>query len=264
MNLRADLADEPPFVRHGARVETAPEGGIDGGGEASQEGRLIDMLARTPARVLIADDHPLVLFALEKLIDSIPNLQVVGRAQTFDQLIDETKRQDFDVVVTDLHMPAPGHRHSIDALRTLRRCCGKAPVIVITTDDDPVTLRRLTGIETAGVLSKRDRLDLIPVAIVSAIAGERYFGPSVRDVLEQPLPESWRRQPVRLLSRREREVVKHFASGLSVTEIAERLGRSVKTISAQKRAAMKKLSLESDVELYRFACESGVVCNPSS
>jgi two-component system, NarL family, captular synthesis response regulator RcsB len=67
-----------------------------------------------------------------------------------------------------------------------------------------------------------------------------------------------------LLSRREMEVFTQYAAGLGVTEIATRLGRSVKTISAQKCTAMKKLALHSDVELFRFAVDHGVVADALS
>jgi len=67
-----------------------------------------------------------------------------------------------------------------------------------------------------------------------------------------------------VLSRRELEVFTQYASGLGVTQIAERLGRSVKTISAQKCMAMRKLALNSDAELFRFALEHGVVTDGRS
>ena len=80
-----------------------------------------------------------------------------------------------------------------------------------------------------------------------------------RDLLARDWPAAADDGSARQLSRREIEVIVHYASGLSVTEIAVRLGRSVKTISAQKCSAMKKLSLANDVELYRFAVDSGIV-----
>ncbi|MEK6291843.1 MAG: LuxR C-terminal-related transcriptional regulator, partial [Paraburkholderia tropica] len=107
--------------------------------------------------------------------------------------------------------------------------------------------------------SKRDRIDLIPVAIASAMAREHYIGQVVRELLKKAEREQRREEVLRLLSRREFEVLTHYASGLGVTEIAGLLGRSVKTISAQKCAAMKKLALTTDIDLYRFALECGVV-----
>lgn len=97
------------------------------------------------------------------------------------------------------------------------------------------------------------------MAIVTALAGECYLGPAVRTLITKAAAMQ-RLDFVRsVLSRRELEVFTQYASGLGVTEIAGRLGRSVKTISAQKCTAMRKLSLNSDAELFRFAVEHGVV-----
>jgi DNA-binding NarL/FixJ family response regulator len=109
------------------------------------------------------------------------------------------------------------------------------------------------------LISKRDRIDLIHVAIITALAGECYLGPAVRALIADATAMQ-RLDFVRsVLSRRELEVFTQYASGLGVTEIAGRLGRSVKTISAQKCTAMRKLALHSDAELFRFAVEHGVV-----
>lgn len=126
-------------------------------------------------------------------------------------------------------------------------------------EHDAAALRRAIELDVEALLSKRDRIDLIAVAIASAMAHEQYVGPVVRELLENASREERRTRVHQVLSRREFEVFTHYAAGLGVSEIARLLGRSVKTISAQKCAAMKKLSLNSDIELYRFAIECGVV-----
>ncbi|TDV37021.1 LuxR family two component transcriptional regulator [Paraburkholderia caballeronis] len=213
----------------------------------------------TPARIIVADDHPVVLYALERLIGRWPRLRVVGRATTFAELFDEAARVDFDVVITDLYMPCAGDLDAHDMLLDFRRRFAHASLIVLTGETAPAVLHRLLRMQVDGILSKKDCVDLIPDAIASAMARERYLGPLVRDLLARDWPAAGDDGRARQLSRREIEVIVHYASGLSVTEIAVRLGRSVKTISAQKCSAMKKLSLANDVELYRFAVESGIV-----
>jgi len=211
-----------------------------------------------PVRVIVADDHPLVLFALESLIAGFPNLRIVARAQTVPQLFEEAARQDFDLVLMDLYMPGQGGEEGHGAVRRFRQCFAQKAVVVLTMETNPAALREALELGVDAVVSKRDRMDLVPVAIVSAIAREHYVGPVVRDLLAQASRAQRREEVHRILSRRELEVLTHYASGLGVTEIAGLLGRSVKTISAQKCAAMKKLSLGNDVELYRFAVECGV------
>jgi DNA-binding NarL/FixJ family response regulator len=216
--------------------------------------------ASPPARVLIADDHPVVLFALENLINRQPYLKVVGRARSFPELFDEADRLDFDVAIIDLHMPGAGDREGRAALARFRQRLANASLVVLTAETDPAALHRVLDLQIDGIVSKRDPVDLIPVAIVSAIAHERYVGPAVRKLLAhgRQAAASARTYAYQLLSRREREVLTLYASGMSVTGIAGQLGRSIKTISAQKCSAMKKLALSNDIELYRFVAECGI------
>ena len=135
---------------------------------------------------------------------------------------------------------------------------GDPSLVVLTAETDSMALRRLLDLPVDGVLSKKDRIDLIPVVIVAAMAHERYVGPAVRDLLARDLHAAEFAGTDQRLSAREHEVLALYASGLSVTEIAARLGRSIKTISAQKCSAMKKLSLSNDIELFRFATGYGI------
>ena len=211
-----------------------------------------------PVRIIIADDHPVVLFALENLISRFAYLKIVGRARTFPELFDEAERLDFDVAIVDLHMPCADDRDVRDTLVGFRERFANASLVVLTTETDPAALHRVLHAQIDGILSKKDPIDLIPVAIVSAMARERYVGPVMRDLLWRGPQAAGYAKAYQSLSKREREVLTLYASGMSVTEIAAQLGRSIKTISAQKCSAMKKLSLSSDIELYRFVAECGL------
>jgi DNA-binding NarL/FixJ family response regulator len=211
-----------------------------------------------PVRVIVADDHPLVLFALESLLSNYPNLQIVARAQSVPELFEVAAQHPFDLVLLDLYMSLPGELDGTEAIRAFRERFPHKAVVVLTMECEASVLRKAIDLEVSAVLSKRDRLDLIPVAVISAMARESYLGPVVRDLLADAARKERREEVHRILTRREFEVMTHYATGLGVTEIAGLLGRSVKTISAQKCAAMKKLALSNDIELYRFAVECGV------
>ncbi|CAH2929461.1 MAG: Two-component transcriptional response regulator, LuxR family [uncultured Paraburkholderia sp.] len=194
-----------------------------------------------PVRAIIADDHPLVLLAIENLMSGYPNMEVVGRAGDATELFAEVERTGCDLVLMDLYMPSGADGSGIEAVRQFRRRYPNVALVV------------------HALISKRDRIDLIHVAVVTALADESYLGPAVRALIAEATAMQ-RLDFVRsVLSRRELEVFTQYASGLGVTEIAGRLGRSVKTISAQKCTAMRKLALHSDAELFRFAVEHGVV-----
>ncbi|MGA7777314.1 MAG: response regulator transcription factor [Paraburkholderia sp.] len=215
--------------------------------------------SNTPIRAIIADDHPLVLFAIESLMSAFPNVQVVGRAADAAELFEQADQIEFDLAVMDLYMPDAVETDDFDAVRQFKRRYPDAALVVLTMETESVALQKVIALGVDALVSKRDRIDLIHVAIVSALAHECYIGPAVRKLIADATVVR-RLEFVRgLLSPRELEVLTHYASGVGVTEIAARLGRSVKTVSAQKCAAMRKLALHSDTELFRFAVEHGVL-----
>lgn len=212
-----------------------------------------------PIRAIIADDHPLVLLAIENLLSGLPNLEIVGRAAGSSELFAEAARVECDLAVIDLHMPGGMDGDGIETIKRFKRRHPKVALVVLTMETEAEALRQVLALGVDAVVSKRDRIELIHVAIVTALARECYVGPAVRSLIADATIARRFEFVRQLLSPRELEVLTHYASGVGVTEIASQLGRSVKTISAQKCTAMRKLSLNSDSELFRFAVEHGVL-----
>jgi len=213
----------------------------------------------TPIRAIIADDHPLVLLAVENLMSGFPNVAVVGRASDTAELFSEADRVECDLAVMDLYMPGGVAGDGFATVRRFRKLYPEVALVVLTMETDADALEHVLSLGVDAVMSKRDRVDLIHVAIVSALAHERYVGPAVRALIAEATVARRLNFVRELLSSRELEVLKQYASGIGVTEIATRLGRSVKTISAQKCTAMRKLALRTDSELFRFSVEYGVL-----
>ncbi|HZZ13477.1 MAG TPA: response regulator transcription factor [Paraburkholderia sp.] len=214
---------------------------------------------RTPVRTIIADDHPLVLLAIENLMGSYPNMQIVGRAADAAELFREIERAPCDLVLMDLYMPGDSSGDGLEAIRQFKTRYPGVALIVLTMETEAAALQNVIALGVNGLVSKRDRIDLIHVAVVTALARECYLGPAVRALIADATVAQRIDFVRQMLSRRELEVFTQYASGLGVTEIATRLGRSVKTISAQKCTAMRKLALRSDAEVFRFAVEHGVI-----
>jgi two-component system, NarL family, captular synthesis response regulator RcsB len=211
-----------------------------------------------PIRTPIADDHPLVLLAMENLMSGFPNIELVGRATDSSELFLEAERLNCQLVVMDLYMNGGGEDDGVEMVRRFLDQYPEMVVVVLTMETAADTLQKLIASGVGAVISKRDRIDLIHVAIITALAQECYVGPAIRALLADATLTRRIDYVRKVLSRRELEVLTHYASGRGVTEIALRLGRSVKTISAQKCTAMRKLSLQSDAELFRFAVEHGL------
>jgi DNA-binding NarL/FixJ family response regulator len=159
----------------------------------------------------------------------------------------------------DLHMPGGLAGDGLESVRHFKVRYPGVALVVLTMETGVEALQQVMALGVNALVSKRDRLDLIRVAIVTALARECYIGPAVRALISDAT-EARRLDFVRqMLSRRELEVFTLYASGLGVTEIALRLDRSVKTISAQKCTAMRKLALHNDAEIFRFAVDHGVI-----
>jgi len=214
----------------------------------------------TPVRaIIIADDHPLVLLAIENLMMGYPDMQIVGRAADATELFREVVRIPCDLVFMDLYMPGGYYGDGLEAVRQFKVRYPQVALVVLTMETEAAALRKVIALGVDGLVSKRDRIDLIHVAAVTALARECYLGPAVRSLIADATVAQRLDFVRQMLSRRELEVFTLYASGLGVTEIAMRLGRSVETISAQKCTAMRKLGLHSDAEVFRFAVEHGVI-----
>jgi two-component system capsular synthesis response regulator RcsB len=165
----------------------------------------------------------------------------------------------FDVLVMGFEMAGSGAAQGLDALAEVRASRPDAAIVVLTVSVDAQVLNAALARGAVAVISKRDRVELIHVALVAAHARERYLGPRIRDALYEGMPgspaEQWRAR----LTRREFEVLRLYASGHAISDIARQTERSVKTISAQKCRAMRKLNLSSDADVYRFALTSGMI-----
>ena len=206
-------------------------------------------------RIVVADDHAVVVAGVRAVLERAdPPLEVVAAAQGAEELLTVLARVACDVVVTDFSMPSLND-HGQDGLRmlqTIRRNHPLLRVVVLTMLDNPSILRAVREL-AHGLVSKRSDLRELPAAIAVVGAGRSYLSPLLQPVLEA---EGARGEAA--LTARETEVVRLFAEGHSVSEIARRLNRSVKTISHQKADAMRKLGFDNHSQLYAYARDRGL------
>lgn len=208
-----------------------------------------------PLRIVLADDHAVVLAGVRAVLERTePPIEIVGAAQGAEELIALLDRVPCDVLVTDFSMPSPSD-HGQDGLRmlqTIRRTHPLLRVVVLTMLDNPSILRAIREM-AHGLISKRSDLRELPAAVAVVGAGRSYLSPMLQAALES---ESGRLETA--LTARETEVIRLFADGYSVSEIARRLNRSVKTISHQKADAMRKLGIDNHSQLYAYARDHGL------
>jgi two-component system capsular synthesis response regulator RcsB len=209
-------------------------------------------------RIILADDHPVVRTGVRLLLEKNVHAAVVAEAGTPEALFDAIVRHPADIVLTDFSMPGGTAADGLNMLERLLRRRPDLPVVVLTMAISADTLQSILATGVQALLNKSDTLAELTLAIDAASHGHRYVGSGIRKLLEaatQGNPPAGRGA----LSKRETEVLRLFVSGLTVSEIARRLNRSIKTVSRQKVDAMAKLGLKSDLDVYAYAREHGMI-----
>jgi len=210
-------------------------------------------------RVVVADDHPVILFGAEAALLQFPGIEVVARARQSTELVRVLRDAPCDVLVTDLAMPGGQYGDGLPLIYYLRRNFPELPIVVLTVLENAALLERLRQLGVESVVNKADDLDHIGFAVEHVSRRKEYMSPSVRASLDTLRANASGKSGAVMLSRRELEVVRLFVSGMTITEISEQLNRSIKTISTQKNTAIRKLGLERDSELFRYAQSNGLM-----
>jgi two-component system, NarL family, captular synthesis response regulator RcsB len=211
-----------------------------------------------PIRVIVADDHPMILFGAEHALLRFPGIQVVGHARQSTELIKMLQTVECDLLVTDLAMPGGQYGDGLPLIGYLRRNFPALPVIVLTMLENPALLKRLRELGVTSVVNKSDDLSHIGLAVQHVSRDMEYMSPSVKASLEMLRINAGGKTDEVMLSKRELEVVRLFVGGMTIKEISVQLNRSIKTISTQKNTAMRKLGLERDSELFQYAQSNGL------
>lgn len=207
-------------------------------------------------RVVIADDHAIVRMGVRDVVAADSRFIVVGVAANPSELVRLYGELDPDVVVADYNMP--GDERYGDGLKLvsfLLRQYPRTRVLIYTMLSNPLILSSLYDLGVAGVVLKSCDLDEIRVALEAVLCGKVYRGAHMQDPNSVLASGDDIEGRIASLSTKEYEVLRHFVSGLSVRDIARTLNRSVKTVSAQKISAMRKLEVDSDQALLTFCIE---------
>lgn len=207
-------------------------------------------------RIILADDHPFIVAGVQALLKQDATLQVVADAASPDDLMDVLATEACDLLVSDLNMANSRATDGLHMIQTVRRRWPDLPIIVLTQQGGTAVIHALLQLEVRSIVHKLDALLELPAAVTQTINGAQYLSRHVEMVLaESTLTAS----STSMLSERETDVLRLFANGRTVTDIAEIMKRSVKTVSGHKISAMTKLGLFTDRELYEYARRQQIV-----
>ncbi|MPM74573.1 Transcriptional regulatory protein RcsB [bioreactor metagenome] len=200
-------------------------------------------------RVVLADDHPAVLFALNNMIQQDPGFNVVATLKSSSELIRYLRDDNpVDIVVTDFSMPDDSlYGDGLRYVKYLLRNFADKRFVIFSESVNASLIFSLYDYGVSAVVLKNQELSEMLLALNRIVDGNVYYPPGVN------------REDLRMftknlhsISPRELEVLRHFSRGLPLKTIAADLNRSIKTVSTQKRSVMRKLDIATDQLLMEF------------
>jgi DNA-binding NarL/FixJ family response regulator len=208
-------------------------------------------------RILVADDHAVVRQGLKLLINSQPDMTVVGEAADGAAVLQQASAVEPDIVVMDLSMPG---MNGLVATRALKKARPSVEVVALTRHDDETFLQEVLRAGASGYVLKQSNPVEFLQAIRAVAAGGVYLDPAMTSRVADGLltKASVTRDPkASPISERETDVLRLIAVGHSNKEVAAQLKISVKTVEVHKANAMKKLGLAGRVDLIRYGVLQG-------
>jgi DNA-binding NarL/FixJ family response regulator len=198
--------------------------------------------------VLIADDHPIVMEGLVRLLEEY-DFNVVGAAANGQQLIEAARQLRPDVIVTDLTMPVLG---GLDVLARLKEHRIHSKVVVLTMHNDAERATQALKSGASGFLLKESAGEELITAIRQALEGRVYLTSAVTKAVIERMADSGGR-PAHDLTPRQLDVLRLIVKGQRMKEIATTLNLSTRTVETHKYEMMQVLGLHSTAELVKYA-----------
>ena len=205
-------------------------------------------------KILIADDHPIVRRGLKEILSAEPDIAMVGEAESSNKVMELVRTHHWDAVVLDITMPGRG---GLDTLKELKRLYPELPVLMLSMHPEDQFAVRAFKAGAAGYMTKESAPDELIKAIRKITKGGKYVSATLAEKLvsimgaEPPSQDS--------LSAREYQVMLMIASGKTLSQIAEEMSLSVKTISTYRTHILEKMEMKNNAEITYYAIKNGLV-----
>jgi DNA-binding NarL/FixJ family response regulator len=207
-------------------------------------------------RVVIADDHTLVREGLKQLLTAAGGIEVVGEAPDGHEVLKAAREKEFDVLLLDLSMPGKSGMELIKQVKAERP---KLRILVLSMHQEHQYAVRAIKAGASGYLTKDSASTQLVSAISKVAGGGAFISAEVAEQLALGAMPQTEGPPHTALSDREYQVFRMLVSGQAVSEIADELNLSVKTVSTHKARLMEKMGIDNQAELVRYAIRHRLV-----
>ena len=201
-------------------------------------------------RIVVADDHTIVREGLKQLLGAAGDLEVVGEAQDGFEVMKRVRELDFDLLLLDMSMPG---KSGIELIKQVKAEKPKLRILVLSMHEEHQYAVRAIRAGAAGYLTKESASRQLVEAIRKVASGGAFISSAVAEQLALGAMPDAQGAPHESLSDREFQVFRMLAEGKSISDIAQRLNLSVKTVSTHKANILHKMSLATSGDLIRYA-----------
>jgi two-component system, NarL family, invasion response regulator UvrY len=207
-------------------------------------------------KILMADDHAIVRRGLRQILNEGAAPCQVEEAVNGQEVLSKVYDGSFDILVLDISLP---DRNGLELVREIKSVKPKLPILMLSIHpEDQYAIRALKA-GVSGYLNKESAPEQLVQAIQRIVAGGRYISPSLAEALAANVGGNTEALPHESLSDREFTVLLRIGAGKSVSEIADELGLSVKTVSTYRARILEKMNMNSNADLIRYVIEHNLV-----
>lgn len=208
-------------------------------------------------RILMAEDHPLVRKGLQHLLAENSDLTLAAEVDNGNDLLTALRNDQFDVILMDMSMPG---RNGIDLIKQIKAEYARLPIVVLSAHKEDMYAVRALKAGAAAYLCKDSAACSLVNAIRKVVGGGCYISPEVAELMAKSLrAPNEEHEPHTLLSDREYQVFLLLAKGMGLTDIAEQLNLSVKTVSTHKTRIKEKMKLGNMSDFVVYALKHKLV-----
>lgn len=209
-----------------------------------------------PIRLLIADDHAVVRKGLKQILEEYPDLRIEHEAGNGNEVIERLQSSPCDALILDMNMPGPS---GLDILKIIKSIRPDLPVLILSMHAQEQYAARMLKAGAAGYLQKESAPEELVTAIRKICSGSRYIRPGQAEELVHLMDRPADQKPHETLSDREFDVLRRISAGRTVSQIAEDLQLSVKTVSTYRTRLLDKMRMKTNAELTHYGVKNHLV-----